>query len=475
MAVAEVPVASVFPQALEYRSPGEKITFTSQAPKGSIVTVKIGDEVYNMQPTKIVPTEKVAYPDKYTFVYTVPNYDGVPRIIDLGAPEYTTYYNGVAKTTKAPATFGIIMNNSPFYAEVIKDVINTYQTPTTVNGAAYELYGGMIDSITAVAGSYIRLSSGLWVNKSDVKAYTTEMPLSPIITKSEYIAGEKWDELRFEISSPTAAIADYNGTNLKLNISNASPDAMLVQPDNSLFASAAITRTGSNAEYTFTLKENQTIEGYYIEKTDQGLVLRIKRAVIAQSGEFPLVGMTIMLDPGHGGSDPGAVGPLGAKYPEKAINLDTAFKLKSELEELGATVLMTRTVDKDVTLDERLTASRNARPDMFISIHANSMGDNVDISKVDGFSVFYKEKLAEPLANRIFNDTIGSLSRNNKGLHVRNLYVTRGTWTPSILFESGFVPNPNEFEWLIDGNEQAKLAKSVAESVVKYFTLKPIE
>jgi N-acetylmuramoyl-L-alanine amidase len=182
-----------------------------------------------------------------------------------------------------------------------------------------------------------------------------------------------------------------------------------------------------------------------------------------------------MLDPGHGGSDPGAIGPLGLKYPEKTINLNTAIKTKSELEKLGATVLMTRAADMDVTLDERLTASRNAKPDMFISIHANSMGDNVDISKVDGFSVFYKEKLAQPLADMVFNNTITALSRNNKGLHVRNLYVTRGTWTPSVLLESGFIPNPNEFEWLIDDNEQLKLAKSLAEAVVKYLTPQKLE
>jgi len=136
---------------------------------------------------------------------------------------------------------------------------------------------------------------------------------------------------------------------------------------------------------------------------------------------------------------------------------------------------MTRTTDKDVTLDERITASRNAKPDMFISLHANSMGDNVDISKVDGFSVFYKEKLAEPLADMVFNNTINTLGRTNKGLHVRNLYVTRGNWAPSILLESGFVPNQHEFEWLIDENEQLKLAKSLSEAIVKYLTPKNME
>jgi N-acetylmuramoyl-L-alanine amidase len=150
--------------------------------------------------------------------------------------------------------------------------------------------------------------------------------------------------------------------------------------------------------------------------------------------------------------------------------LNTALKLQSELETLGAKVLLTRTEDKNVSLDERLTASRNAKPDMFISIHANSMEDNVDISKVDGFSAFYRETLAKPLTQSIFDEVIGSLGRNSKGIHNRNFYVLRGTWTPSILLESGFVPNPNEFEWLMDDNEQARLAKSISAAIVKHFT-----
>jgi len=473
MAAAEVPVTSTYPQVQEYWSPGDKITLVCQAPKGSVVTVTLGGQTFNMDPAKVVPVEAIPYPDKYSYVYTVPSFEGAPRVVDLGAPEYTMYYGGIAKTTKAPATLGVIMNDAPFYGEVNKGVINTYQTPTTANGAAYELYAHMIDKITAMTGSYYRLSLGQWVNKNDVLAYTLEGSLLGTIKKIDYIAGEKWDDLKFEISVPSAAIASFDGKNIKLNISNASPDAMLYLPENSLFSTAAIARNGSNAEYIFTLKENQPIEGYYIEKTDTGIVLHVKRPIKIQNSTLPLSGITIMLDPGHGGSDPGAMGPLGIKYPEKMMNLNTALKLQKELETLGATVLMTRTADVAMTLDERLTASRNAKPDMFISVHANSMGDNVDISKVDGFSVFYREVFAQPAAEKVFSNTIQGLQRNNKGLHKRNLYVTRGTWTPSILFESGFIPNPNEFEWLIDDNEQARLAKAVAEAVVKYFSPAP--
>jgi N-acetylmuramoyl-L-alanine amidase len=176
-----------------------------------------------------------------------------------------------------------------------------------------------------------------------------------------------------------------------------------------------------------------------------------------------------MVDPGHGGSETGAIGPLGLNYAERTINLNTALKLQTELVKLGANVLMTRITDKTLSLEDRLAASRNAKPDMFISIHANSMEDNVDMTQKEGFSAYYRETLASTLAEAVYNNVTGTLNRTKQGIHVNNFYVIRGTWTPSILIEAGFVPNPNEFERLIDENEQGRLAKSIADAVVSYF------
>ena len=131
---------------------------------------------------------------------------------------------------------------------------------------------------------------------------------------------------------------------------------------------------------------------------------------------------------------------------------------------------MTRTTDKTLSLDDRLTASRNAKPDMFISVHANSMADNVDISQIQGFSVFYREDFANTLGKTVLNGITNKLSRADKGLHKNNFYVTRGTWTPSILIESGFMPNPTEFEWLTNDYSQTILAKITADTIVQYFS-----
>ena len=469
MSAAEIPATSVFPKEQEYRMSGEKVTLSCQAPIGSKVTVKVGEKNYTMKPSGLAVNGQGIFADTFTYVYTIPEYTGTPRNIDLGVPVYTMNYKGTVKTSKAPAKIGVIMKNAPFYAEVIKEAIDTYTTPSSSNGSAYELYNGMVDYVTGMTGNYVRLSSGQWVNKKDVKTYTTQSQLRTTIKKAEYSVGERWDTLKLDLSSLVAALPSFDGNLIKLDISTASAGVLPVLPEDSMFSSVAVSQNDNKVQYTLVLKNDQFIEGYYIEKTPTGLALNIKRPVTAVEGDEPLLGIVIMVDPGHGGSDSGALGPLGLNNSEKTINLNTALKLQVELEQLGATVLMTRTTDINVSLEERLAASRNAKPDMFISVHANSMADNVDISKVDGFSVFYREKFAQWLSETVFKHTIDTLNRNHKGIHSKNFYVTRGTWTPSILIESGFVPNPNEFEWLIDENEQALLAKSMAEGIVKYF------
>lgn len=469
MSEAEIISTSAFPQSQEYRNPGEKITLSCKAPYGSKVTVKIGGKSYQMNPSGTVAETSGLYADKFSYEYTIPAYNGTPRNIDLGEPVYTMNYKGTVKSCTAPAKVGVIMKGSPLYAKVEKEVINTYDKAASSDGAAYELYSGMIDTVTGMTGNYVRLSLGQWVKDSDVTVYTSKAQSRPVIKNAEYTSGDWWDSLKLDIQTPPAAIAVFDGALLKIDIAAGSQAKIPKLPDNSPFSSIAASKTGNNTSYILTLKENQSISGYYIQKTAAGLMLNIKRPVKSNNSNEPLTGLTIMLDPGHGGSDTGATGPLGTVYPEKVINLNTTLKLQSELEKLGARVLLTRAEDVNVSLEERLAASRNAKPDMFISIHANSMAEDVDISKVDGFAVFYREKLALSLAEIVFQNTLTDLNRTSKGLHNKNFYVTRGTWTPSILVESGFVPNPYEFEWLIDENEQTRLAKCIADAVVEYF------
>lgn len=468
MSKAEIIASSVFPQSQEYRMPGEKITLSCQAPAGAKVTVRIGGKTYNMTTSS---KSGGLYTATFTYSYTIPSYTGTPRVIDLGAPVYTMNYNGTVKSVTAPAKVGVIMKGAPFYAEVKNEDIDTFNTPNSANGSEYELRKGMVDFVTGMTGSYARLASGLWVRKTSISTYTSKTVLSPRVTSAVYKTGEKWDTLKLAYPSSLAATASFDGSKLKVNISAAASGVIPSLPSDSPFSSATFTKTGHFGQYVLTLKSDSNIEGYYIEKVSDGIIVHIKRPVKASKGNKPLEGIVIMLDPGHGGSDSGATGPLGTEYPEKKINLENALLLKAQLEKRGAKVLMTRTTDVYVSLSDRLTASRDAKPDMFLSIHANSMAENVDISKIQGFSAHYKEAIAKPLSQMLCNGAEAA-GRVNKGVRWANFYVVRGTWAPSMLIEAGFVPNPTEFELLTDNVEQDYLAMKLADAIVEYFSSK---
>ncbi|NLE24427.1 MAG: family 10 glycosylhydrolase [Clostridiaceae bacterium] len=470
MSAVEIPSSSAFPQSQEFRMPGEKITLTCQAPAGSTVTVKLNGKTYTMKQTSGPTNPSGLYKATYSVEYTMPSYTGTPRNINLGAPLYTVNYKGTIRTRTAPANVGVIMKGSPYFAEAINDVVDTYNAPVSGNGAAYEIYKGMVDYVTGMTGSYARLSSGQWVFKDRVRIYSQAYSSTPIVRKATYKAGQDNDVFELTMTSLAAAVVSYDGQNVVLNVSAPSSAAMPILPNNSLISTIKHSTSIYKTEYVLTRKDNATIEGYYVEKTDTGIKLVLKRKPEAQSLTEPLKGITIMLDAGHGGTDPGAIGPLGTRYSEKDINLALSFKLKRELESQGANVLMTRTDNSTISLADRLTMSRNARPDMFISLHANSMPDDVDISKIRGFSVFYREVLSKPSAQLVYDAVISQHGKNKHGVNKKNFYVTRNTWAPSFLLESDFVPNPVEFEWLTNDVEQDKLAKTISTAVVKYYT-----
>ncbi len=485
---AEIISASTFPQSQEYRMPGEKITLSCKAPSGAKVTVKLGSKSYHMKQTSSSIGSGL-YAATFTYVHTLPaSYTGSPRNIVIGTPVYTMNYGGKTRSLSAPAKISVIMKESPFYAMINHDTVIAYKSPTSSNGVRFELYKGMSDYITGMTGSFVRLSSGLWVKTSDVKTYSSKSQFRPEIRGASYTTGDRWDELKLSIQASkavtsavpasVAATATFDGAVMKFVLSTAStaPQAPIpTLPMDSLFSGVTVSRDGYKAIYELTLKDGQRCDGYYVENTADGLVLHIKRhaSPVNSSGTGltagTLSGYTIMVDPGHGGSDAGAIGPTGMTYPEKTINLSISLKLKAELESLGAKVLMTRTADTTVSLNERLSASRKTRPDLFISVHANSMEDNVDISKYEGFSSYYREELSKQLAEAVYNRIISSLSRYPRGVHDKNFFVTTATWAPSILIESGFVPHPSEHEWLINGDNQARLAANLAVAIEEYF------
>ena len=185
-------------------------------------------------------------------------------------------------------------------------------------------------------------------------------------------------------------------------------------------------------------------------------------------------GKVITIDPGHGGSDPGAVSKSGTL--EKDITLSMAKKLKEDLEKLGATVYMTRTKDVDVAgkyaedereLQARVDVAENKRCDLFISLHINASVNH----KASGISTYYypKTKFDKKLASCIHKQLTDNFGLNDMGIREANFYVTKRCYMPAVLMELGFITNAKE-EKTIKGNWfQNKAMGLIAKGIKDYF------
>ena len=191
------------------------------------------------------------------------------------------------------------------------------------------------------------------------------------------------------------------------------------------------------------------------------------------NASLPLQGKVIVVDAGHGGLDPGTV---YKDIYEKDINLKISLYLEQYLSEYGASVILTRYSDKDLSngitnhrkktdFDNRIKIINNKYTDMYLSIHLNYLAS----SKYYGAQVFYNndnKALAETIQNYI-NKNLNS-NREIKTIPT-STYMYSKLDKPGVLIECGFLSNVNERDLLITDSYQQKIAKTIAESIVIYF------
>lgn len=187
--------------------------------------------------------------------------------------------------------------------------------------------------------------------------------------------------------------------------------------------------------------------------------------------------VTVVIDPGHGGRDPGKVGINNAL--EKDVNLSIAFKLKNLLELNDINVIMTRESDiglysdydsnkKNADLNKRVDIIHTNEAELAVSIHQNSFGE----AYVRGAQTFYHgespegKHLAEFVLEQI-KDAIGD-DNHRKAKANRDYYMLRKTKCPFVIVECGYMSNPNEAALLIDEEYQEKLAWGIHMGIMRY-------
>ncbi len=179
---------------------------------------------------------------------------------------------------------------------------------------------------------------------------------------------------------------------------------------------------------------------------------------------FPSNGL-VVLDPGHGGVDPGA---SANGLVEKEINLAVALKLKVLLEQAGFKVIMTRSSDVTLTLQRRVDIANNSGADVFVAIHHNS----INIPSIKGIEVLYypSSTKGRQLAELIEQELVKALGTNSRGIKDREgLFVLRYTDMPAVISEGGYLTNSSDSALLKTDSYRQKEAVGIFNGIVKYF------
>lgn len=188
-------------------------------------------------------------------------------------------------------------------------------------------------------------------------------------------------------------------------------------------------------------------------------------------------GKVITIDPGHGGSDSGAIGPTGIM--EKSVTLRIAKELARLLKAEDATVYMTRTEDTEVAanganatdieeLQARCDVANSHNSDIFVSIHMDSFSSG-EAHGTTGYYYTKGSKNSEKLADRVRQGVIDQIGTSSRGTQGANFYVIKHTDMPATLVEVAFISNPQEEKLLDSEDGVRKAAQGIADGIADYF------
>lgn len=263
-----------------------------------------------------------------------------------------------------------------------------------------------------------------------------------------------------ELDTQTIFIV-YNGTNLR---SAPSTSSEVVYRGNAGESFETVGQSGDWYEVQTPDGGKGFIANWVVSTNSSKKAIQQQENVDRKKGT--LNGLTIVIDPGHGGNDNGTTGARGTD--EKGITLRTSVLLASKLQAAGAKVVMTRDSDVYVDLIKRVALSHQLAADAFISVHY----DATDSSAINGFTTYYTNGYQKELALSV-NESLGNaISLRDRGAQPGNYFVLRENRQNAILIELGFLSNPSEERAVTTEKFREQASLGVYNGIINYFDAK---
>lgn len=287
------------------------------------------------------------------------------------------------------------------------------------------------------------------------------------------LAPQKYTDERNSNRDYTISSATFDHIDITFCYATLVTGEVVIPESDPVFSKAEWINNGSDYTLRLHLKKKGMFYGWSAEYNEAGqLVFSFLNPAKITAAEndygYRLDGIVIAIDVGHGGKDCGALGS-NKDFSESVLNLTLAEKLKSQLESLGATVVMTRyDNDSNPSSDERMKLLRTSKADYCIAIHRNAS----DRSAPQGFMSYHFNAFSSNAAKLVYKATEkAQLYKKDKwyGTKWHYFYTCRQTDCPVVLTENGFMTNPTEFSDMIRDDFNLNCAKALTQGIVDYF------
>ena len=409
---------------------GEVYKIRCTAPANGEVTATLGGKTYDLKQEAIATTGVEAY---YSAEITLPEAEK-GEVKNLGPIRYDLMFEQKASSAVSEGNLYLLGEDAHLLGRVNQNAAVLYEKG---DGSSNHV-SLTTDQIVDAEGSYFRLGMGSWINKSYIDLLPEETQWKNKVTKTSYQSGEKGDTLILEGSNSPIYKAYQTDEKVVVKLYHTT-GVKAKKWDSNLFSSINVSVKDGDTVLELTKKDGAETVGYDISYDGAGKT-EIFFLSKAQEGteEQPLSNMTVVVDPGHGGLDSGALGVLNGNGPtEKDITMAHALVLKNRLESLGAEVILAVSPQQDnqskVEMTDRVEMARENHADFYVSLHCNSVAETTNGLKPTGTEVYYYENNSKLLADSVLKNITDYNQRKSRSVIYGNFYVTRNSLCPSML------------------------------------------
>ncbi len=457
---------------------GDSLHVTAVAPSGSKVTLRLGNLSIAMTQKSNPPKQGPYMAATYEGTLTMPALPDGENAQALGSLTVSAQ-RGKKQASASGASVTVYSPQKPLLIEVTQEAAELKKAR---NSWYYDDYTpaaiGMRDHAVHLQNGYYKLRMGGYIKADHVKVLdeTASVPFAKIThasVQTQGISALGGGKTIVTISCEEHPPVDgriESGIFYLTIYSTAESDANPVMEQNPLFSDAALIKSAAEhtLRYAFTLRNPFNFYGFSVCYRQDEITISFRNPEVLPNTSLPLAGKTIVLDAGHGGSDPGALAP-GSEINEKSLNLAIVLAAAENLRALGAEVLLTREEDVAVTIPERLTMLLQTKPDFCLSIHQNSMPYSSDIRTTGGLLGLYYADAGRLLAETVSASTADTLWRLCRPTTKQRLAMVRNPEFPAALIEIGFITSVEEYERCCTAYGQKQAAQGITDGILAYY------